>query len=191
MEMQLEHVELLKLARDLHDLPRGMERFQEYLRTMKNGLEDDVDLVPLLVMNPMGREHVAARFDELLALDAESLARDALQETEALFAPLTADFDVLRHGFTILDDVRGGWTNRIPYGCIDPLRHRRRFQTSLDRVALAGQRDADGAGYPPARKVRGSPHRPYTAAWRPENAGRNHGAGRLGGGICRRGAVIR
>lgn len=111
--MRLEHVELLKIARDLHDLPRGMERFQEYLRTMKNGLEDDVDLVPLLVMNPMGREHVAARLDELLALDAESIARDALKETEPLFAPLIADFELLRHGLTILDDVHGGWTNRI------------------------------------------------------------------------------
>jgi hypothetical protein len=111
--MQLEHVELLKIAREIHDLPRGMERFQEYLRTMKNGLEDDVDLVPLIAMNPMGREHVAARLDELLALDAESIARDALKEAEPLYEGITVDFDVLRHGFTILDDVRGGWTNRI------------------------------------------------------------------------------
>jgi hypothetical protein len=53
--MPIEHVPLLKTQRELHDLPRGMERFEAYLKTMLNDTRDDVRYLPLLVMNPMGR----------------------------------------------------------------------------------------------------------------------------------------
>ena len=32
--MKLDYVPLLRIQRELHDLPRGMERFREYLRTI-------------------------------------------------------------------------------------------------------------------------------------------------------------
>ncbi|MBC7813183.1 MAG: hypothetical protein H7175_18640, partial [Burkholderiales bacterium] len=78
--MHIEHVDLLAIERKLYDIPRGMERFEEYLRTMVNDKGDDVDLMPLLTMNPMGREHVAERVDEWIALGAEQIAAAAVQE---------------------------------------------------------------------------------------------------------------
>lgn len=61
--MQLERIKLLQIQRALHDLPCGMR-----------GDSEDLLLPPLVTMNPMGREHVAARLDKWLALDSALLS---------------------------------------------------------------------------------------------------------------------
>ncbi len=40
--MDLTYVPLLHVQRDLYRLPRGMERFRQYLRTMLNGAAYDM-----------------------------------------------------------------------------------------------------------------------------------------------------
>jgi hypothetical protein len=60
-------------------------------------------------MNPMGREHVAARLDELLALGAEAIAAEVAAEPMARLPDWPGYY---RHGFVIVDDLHGGWTNR-------------------------------------------------------------------------------
>lgn len=106
--MRIEHIELLARARELHNTPRGMERFREYLRLISGG-GDDVELLPLVAMNPMGREHVAARLDELLALGAERSAAEAVREAVRRLPEQPGDF---KHGLALADDLHGGWTNR-------------------------------------------------------------------------------
>lgn len=107
--MNLEWVPLLEVQRDLQRLPRGMERFREYLRVMLNEDGDNLRLPPLVAMNPMGRDHVAAVVDALLALDAESVAREALTQALPRIADVSGEYKV---GFAVADDVLGGWTNR-------------------------------------------------------------------------------
>jgi len=46
----------LQLQRELHRIPRGMDRFRQYLRVMLNDDGSDVRLPPLGIMNPMGKE---------------------------------------------------------------------------------------------------------------------------------------
>src|SRR5262249_57822161 len=74
-EMQIVLVRSLQAQRDLYDLPRGMERFQAYIALMTGGRDEM--LLPLSLLNPMGREHVAATLDALLAVDAEAAAEEA------------------------------------------------------------------------------------------------------------------
>lgn len=105
----IQHIPLLQIQRDLHDIPRGMERFRAYLKTMTNEEGDDLALPPLGAMNPMGREHVSARLDELLALNAEQIAEDAVAEASTRLSLTERE---MKHGMVIMDDVRGGWTNR-------------------------------------------------------------------------------
>jgi hypothetical protein len=107
--MFIEHIPLLKIERELHDIPRGMERFSAYLKTIMNDNGDDVSLVPMISMNPMGREHVTERLDELLALDADMIASETVAEAVTRFGGLEGEF---KHGLVVMDDVRGGWTNR-------------------------------------------------------------------------------
>jgi hypothetical protein len=107
--MELEFVPLLQTQRDLHGMPRGMERFREYLRVMLNEQGSDVRLPPLVMMNPMGKDHVTTLLDALLALDAEGAARRAVDEAATRLRDLTGTYKI---GLVIADDAMGGWTNR-------------------------------------------------------------------------------
>src|SRR5215467_2219592 len=105
--MNLELVRTLQMQRALYDIPRGMERFHKYVEMMVGGT-DDIAL-PLPAMNPMGKEHVAATYDALIALDAEGVAAEALTEAERRLADAPGEFRVC---LVVSDDAGGGWTNR-------------------------------------------------------------------------------
>jgi hypothetical protein len=122
--MELVVVPLLAVARELYETPRGMERFQQYLRTLTNG-PDDV-ILPLVSLNPMGREHVVDALDALLALDAEGIAVSAVEEAERRLRHVDGD---LRVGLTLADDVAGGWTQRS----LTDMRHRFDVAAALKR----------------------------------------------------------
>lgn len=106
--MNITFVPLLHLARELYAAPPGPERFRQYLEALM-GDGNDVALPPLVAMNPMARGHVAARVEELLALGAEEAAAEATREAARRLAGVAGEFRV---GLAVLDDVRGGWTNR-------------------------------------------------------------------------------
>jgi hypothetical protein len=110
--MNLEYVPLLQIQRELQGLPRNMDRFRQYLRTMIGPDGDTLELPPLGIMNPMGKEHVTALLDAYLALDADGIAQRALDEASAQVASDPGDFKL---ALVIVDDLKGGWTNRYDY----------------------------------------------------------------------------
>jgi hypothetical protein len=57
----------------------------------------------------MGKEHVAAALDALLAIDAEAIAANAVADARRRLARVPGR---LRIGLVMADDVGGGWTNR-------------------------------------------------------------------------------
>jgi hypothetical protein len=102
--MELLHLPLLRMQRELYTQPRGLPRFHEYLARM---IRPDGELrLPLVSMNPLGKEHLAQRLDEWLALGAEELAREAIEAAE-IEGP-----GQLQVALVLADDVAGGWTNR-------------------------------------------------------------------------------
>src|SRR5262245_17953189 len=107
--MDLDFVPLLQLQRDLYRMPRGIDRFRQYLRVMVNDAGDDLRLPPLVIMNPMGKDHVPALLEAFLALDAEGVAARAVAEAAARVADIPGEYKV---GLVIADDLMGGWTNR-------------------------------------------------------------------------------
>ena len=109
--MNLQYVPLLQIQRDLQGMPRNYERFRRYLRTIfPDGAT--VELPPLLAMNPMGKDHVTALLDALLALDADGIAARAVAEASARVANDPGDFKI---ALVVADDAMGGWTNRYDY----------------------------------------------------------------------------
>lgn len=106
--MDLEFVPLLQVQRDLYELPRGMERFREYLRTMTDPETGDLAL-PLVAMNPMGKAHVPALLDRLLELRADDIGATA---TAAASDRLRDEPGRFKVGLVVSDDLHGGWTNR-------------------------------------------------------------------------------
>ena len=115
--MRLTFVPLLQVQRDLYALPRGKERFREYIRTMTDADTGDLAL-PLVAMNPMGKEHVPALIDDYLAMGAEEIARTATADAVALHwragasAPADAPAPAYKIALVVSDDLKGGWTNR-------------------------------------------------------------------------------
>ena len=109
--MELEYVPMLRIQRELYDLPRSMERFRAYLRTMVDAQTGDMAL-PLMAMNPMGKDHVPAVLDRYLEFQADgvgeaaaAVARDQVRDEPGRF----------KVGLVIADDAHGGWTNRYAY----------------------------------------------------------------------------
>jgi len=98
------------MQRDLQGLPRNSERFRQYLRTLSPDGKT-LEFPPLTMMNPMAKDHVAARLDSLLALDADGIASHALAEV----GDLLGDDDDFNVALVIADDLTGGWTNRYDY----------------------------------------------------------------------------
>jgi hypothetical protein len=104
--VKLTFLPLLQVQRDLYALPRGIERFREYIKTMTDAETGDLAL-PLVAMNPMGKDHIPALIDEYLALGAERIAA----ETIATIA--TGAFQTsYKVALVVSDDLKGGWTNR-------------------------------------------------------------------------------
>jgi hypothetical protein len=110
--MNLDYIPLLRVQRDLHGIPRGMERFRQYLRTMLNQEGTDLELVPLVIMNPMGKDHMMSLLDTLLAMDADGVAARAAADASARLSDVPGDF---KAGLVVADDAMGGGTNRYAY----------------------------------------------------------------------------
>jgi hypothetical protein len=108
--MNLEYVPLLRVQHELQRLPRNFARFRQYLRTMIN--EDGLELPPLGLMNPMGKDHVTALLDTLLAMDADGVGARATADASASLADVPGEFKV---ALVVVDDLMGGWTNRYDY----------------------------------------------------------------------------
>lgn len=106
--MKLEFVPLLQIQRDLYRMPRGWERFQTYLRAMIDPQTRDLKL-PLVAMNPMGKDHVPALLDEYLALEADTIAARAVAEAASHLTQVPGQFKVT---LVMADDAMGAWTNR-------------------------------------------------------------------------------
>ena len=109
MAVKLSFLPLLQIQRDLYALPRGMERFREYIKTMTDPDTGDMAL-PLVAMNPMGKDHIPALIDEYLALGAEKIASDAVAETTT--TPTALQTKEYKVALVVSDDLKGGWTNR-------------------------------------------------------------------------------
>lgn len=106
--MKLRYEPLLQVQRDLYKLPRGFERFREYLRLMVTPDGEDLQL-PLVGMNPMGKDHLPVVLDALLALDADAVAARATAEAQAALVDEPGAYTVT---LVVGDDLLGGWTNR-------------------------------------------------------------------------------
>ncbi|ABX03920.1 MAG TPA: hypothetical protein DEF47_10195 [Herpetosiphon sp.] len=106
--MQVEYVPSLLRQRVLYDPPRGPARFEAYTTSMLNAQRDGIDW-PFVALNPMGKQHVPAHYEALLAFDAEAIAQQTLAEIQADFPPM--DF-ALRMTLVVVDDLMGGWTQQ-------------------------------------------------------------------------------
>jgi hypothetical protein len=106
--VDLVYLPLLHLQRDFYTMPRGFERFQEYLRLMVDQEAGDLKL-PLVAMNPMAKDHLLPFIEGLLDVNADE---EGQKTTESAGRMLRAASGSYKVSLVVSDDFRGGWTNR-------------------------------------------------------------------------------
>ena len=109
--MSITYVPLLRRIRPLYDLPRDPDqRFPFYIAQVRAG--ETIGCPPLVAYNPMGKAHVGAYLDALIALDVDDCAQAWI---DALPPDMHARLGDVRLGIAVVDDVAGGWTERSAY----------------------------------------------------------------------------
>ena len=106
MAVEIEPYRCLESVRSLYQQPRSFERFQKYLDLVR--VDAGTEAVPLSRLNPMAKEHALAYVERLLAMNAEDAVFAAARDAAA---KLEGD-DRLEVLLVLMDDAKGGWTNR-------------------------------------------------------------------------------
>lgn len=101
------HVPLLTHLRPLFDVPRDPKRRMEAYLRLLGARADGIAYPPLQYVNPMSKAHVATFTDTLIAMELDELATTWVNTMPTPPAP-----HAWQHGFGIVDDVAGGWSER-------------------------------------------------------------------------------
>jgi len=96
----------LESVRGLYQMPRTFDRFKAYIKLVQE--DTGTEALPLSRLNPMAKEHALAYVETLLAMQAEDVVATAVRDAAS---KLDGD-DTLRSLLVLMDDAKGGWTNR-------------------------------------------------------------------------------
>jgi hypothetical protein len=106
MAIAIKPYRCLEKVRALYQMPRTFERFAAYLSLVR--VDTGAEALPLSKLNPMAKEHALAYVETLLAINAEdqvfAAAHDAAGQLDCE--------DALNVLLVLMDDAKGGWTNR-------------------------------------------------------------------------------
>jgi hypothetical protein len=105
---------MLAALLEVYRIPPGKDRFDAYIKTTIAGATRTADVAcpPLVLANPMAKEHANQQLEVWLELGAEEELTKILEEANQTFSKL--EFEKLVHvGLTLVDDLKGGWTDSI------------------------------------------------------------------------------
>jgi len=99
---------ILSEIKELYQQPISDGRFAEYLKKLQGDSKEDL-ILPIAGFNPMAKEHVLYKIEELEGLNAEEVMHQAIKEFNAnLQNPIDDIFLVV---LNLADDLKGAWTN--------------------------------------------------------------------------------
>jgi hypothetical protein len=105
---------MLAALLEIYRIPPGKDRFDAYIKATIAGATRAADVAcpPLVIANPMAKEHANQQLETWLALGAEQELEVLLEQVNQTFSSL--EFEPLVHvGLTLVDDLKGGWTDSI------------------------------------------------------------------------------
>jgi hypothetical protein len=105
---------MLAALLEVYRIPPGKDRFDAYIKTTIAGATRarDVACPPLMIANPMAKNHANQQLETWLALGADEELEVLLEQANKTFASL--EFTSPVHvGLTLVDDLKGGWTDSI------------------------------------------------------------------------------
>lgn len=109
--MTFELLPIIDLMIDFYEQPKTFERFKEYLKTLQGDTEGDL-AIPISGFNPMAKEHLLDKLQELKYLGTEQIIQKILDDlNDKSFSKISnRNFKV---AINLSDDLKGGWTNRF------------------------------------------------------------------------------
>lgn len=107
--MKFELLPVLDMMEELYSQPLTRDRFSNYLNQLLGGTKGDLKL-PIVGFNPMAKEHVMAKIQQLKQIHAEQVAQDVLEELNK--RNTASSSRKIKVALNVADDVMGGWTNR-------------------------------------------------------------------------------
>lgn len=106
--MKFELRPILSEIKDLYSKPISGERFKEYISKLQGDTRGDLTL-PISGFNPMAKNHILLKIDELVKLEAEKVMRNTIDEfNSTLDTSINEEYLVV---LNIADDLKGSWTN--------------------------------------------------------------------------------
>jgi hypothetical protein len=105
---------MLKILLEVYRVAPGKDRFDAYVKAATGDATraSDVACPPLVIANPMAKEHANQQLETWLELGAEEELTRILEQANQTFSKL--EFEPLVHvGLTLVDDLKGGWTDSI------------------------------------------------------------------------------
>ncbi len=105
---------MLKILLEVYRVPPGKDRFDAYIKATIAGVTraQDVACPPLVLANPMAKDHANRQLEVWLELGAEEELIRILEEANQTFS--NVQFETPVHvGLTLVDDLKGGWTDSI------------------------------------------------------------------------------
>ena len=107
---KIDHLKpILSEIKEFYSKPISPERFTEYISRLQGGTKGDLAL-PISGFNPMAKNHVLKKIDELEQLRAEKLMHQTISEFNSRLRESTTGEEFLVV-LNIADDLKGGWTN--------------------------------------------------------------------------------
>lgn len=99
---------ILSEMKEFYLKPVSGQRFEEYLTKLQGGTKGEMKL-PISGFNPMAKEHIVAKIEELETIEAETIIEQVIAEFNSrMDNTQRSDFQVV---LNIADDLKGGWTN--------------------------------------------------------------------------------
>src|ERR1700752_1285975 len=108
--MTFELLPILDKMCELYEKPANIDRFNQYLQLLIGDTDNDL-ATPIGAYNPMAKEHVLHRLNELRELKAEVLVQDTLAKLNKEIGDIK-NTDTFKVALCLSDDLKGGWTNR-------------------------------------------------------------------------------
>lgn len=105
--MKFEIVPILDTLLTIYSKPISLDRFHEYISTLKGSTKSDLE-IPITGFNPMAKQHVIDKIQELKSLNAEMIIQHFL---ETFNQKQTNHHKTFKIFINVADDVQGGWTN--------------------------------------------------------------------------------
>ena len=101
---------ILEKMQNLYQLPLNRGRFEQYLFMLQGKQKNDM-ILPISGYNPMAKEHVLLKLNELQALDAEQIIQG---ELDKINTHLNSKEDrTIQVVINLADDIGGAWTERF------------------------------------------------------------------------------